>query len=172
MKKILYLTSLALSLAGCYSRSWAQTNWYTPEVRRELGQEVAPGTPAALPPFQTEEYKAKNCRIVSGTVAVFDTVATYAQGRVVDAISHKPIKAALIQVNYGCVGNETLCELKVASTNDEGFFRLGWVGCSGPHGGRSNRPLQIKAVGYPFIATQQVSFGGAAYLHIELAAGK
>jgi hypothetical protein len=172
MKKALYLTSLAFFLAGCYTRSWAQANWYTPEVRKELGQESVPGTPAEAPPFRTEEYKLKNCRIVTGTVAVFDTIATYAQGRVVDAVSHEPIKAALIQVSYSCFGNETLCELKVASTNSEGFFRLGWVGCSGPHGGRSNRPLQIKAAGYPLIITQQVSFGGVAYLHIELAAGK
>lgn len=172
MKKILYLTSLALFLAGCYTKSWAQANWYTSEVRRELGQEAAPGTPAETPPFRTEEYNLKNCRIVSGTVAVFDTIATYAQGRVVDASSHKPIRAALIQVNYSCFGKETLCGLKTASTDSEGFFRLGWVGCSGPRGGRSKRPLQIKAVGYPLITTQQVSLGGAAYLHIELAAGK
>jgi hypothetical protein len=154
MKRTLSLVSLALLLTGCYTRSWVQANWYTPEVRRELGQEVASSTPAEAPPFQTEEYKIKNCRIVSGTVAVFDTIATYAQGRVVDAISHKPIKAALIQVSYSCFGKETLCELKTASTNSEGFFRLVWVGCNGPHGGRSNRPLQIKAAGYPLIITQ------------------
>jgi hypothetical protein len=172
MKKTLYLISLTLLLVGCYNRSWAQAKWYTPEVRRELGEEVAPSTLAEAPPFRTEEYKLKNCRIVSGTVEVFDTIATYAQGRVVDAISHKPIKAALIQVSYSCFGNETLCESKTVSTNSEGFFRLGWVGCSGPHSGRSNRPLQIKAIGYPLIITQQVSFGGKAYLHIELAASK
>ncbi|MFD1874388.1 hypothetical protein [Hymenobacter bucti] len=171
MKKPLYLISLVL-LTGCYSKSLAQANWYTSEVRKELGQKVVPGTPAEAPPFRTEEYKLKNCRIVSGAVAIFDTVATYAQGRVVDAISHKPVKGALIQVSYSCFGSEILCNLRTASTNSAGFFRLGWVGCGGPHGGRSNRPLQIKAVGYPLVSTQQVSFGGAAYLHIELAPSK
>ena len=170
--KRFYLTGLLLLLAGFYTATWAQVNWYTPEVRRELGQEVAPGTPAGPPPFQTEEYELKNCRIISGTVAFFDTIATYAQGRVIDATTHKPIKAALIQVSYSCFGQDNSCELKTASTNSQGFFRLGWVGCGGPAGGRANRLLQIKAVGYPLISTQQVNFGGGAYLHIELAARK
>jgi hypothetical protein len=154
--------------------SQAQANWYTAEVRKELGQEIVANTPALPPPFPTIEYKLKNCRVVAGTVAVFDTIATYAKGRSVDATTNKPIKAALIQAEYSCFGEESHCETKTAITDSRGFFRLGWVGCGGPSGGRSNRPLKIIAVGYPAISTTHVSFGGAAYLHIELfvAAGK
>ncbi len=151
--------------------SRAQVNWYTAEVRAELGHEVASNTPAIPPPYPAAEYKRKNCRIASTTVAFFDTIATYAQGRVVDAVSHQPIKAALIQVSSSCFGDESICETKVAITDSRGFFRLGWVGCSGPSGGRSNRPLKISAAGYPTISTTRVSFGGLAYLHIELATG-
>lgn len=172
MKKQVYLTCLLLILAGYYSTSKAQTNWYTQEVSRELGYEVKRGTPAIPFPFQTWEYKLKNCRIVSGTVAVFDTVTTYAQGWVVNATTYKPVKAALVQVTYSCFGYENLCEVKTAIIDSEGFFRLGWVGCGGPSGGRTNRPLSVKAVGYQPIVTQQVDFGGAAYLHIELSPTK
>jgi hypothetical protein len=160
---------LLLILVGRSVTSQAQANWYTPEVHKLLGYETVSDTPAT-PPFQTTEYKLKNCRIVSGTVAVFDTIATYAQGRIVDAITHKPIKAALIQASYSCFGQESLCGIKTAITDSAGFFRLGWVGCAGPNSGHSNRPLKINAVGYPTISTTQVSFGGVAYLHIELAA--
>ena len=162
--------SLLLFLVGFPITSQAQINWYTPEVRRELGQEVAPNTSAIPPPFPTTEYKLKNCRIVAGTVALFDTIATYAQGRLVDAVSHNPITGASIQVTHSCFGQDNLCQLKTATTDSRGFFRLGWVGCGGPLGGQTNRPLQIKAAGYSLIKTQQVSFGGAAFLHIELAA--
>jgi hypothetical protein len=167
MLKQLYLLVLFLSQVAT---SQAQANWYTPEVRKELGQEISANTSAIPPPFPTAEYKLKNCRVVAATVASFDTIATYAQGRLVDATSHKPIKAALIQASYTCFGEESRCETRTAITDSRGFFRLGWVGCSGPSGGRSNRPLKITAVGYPAISTAQVNFGGAAYLHIELAA--
>jgi len=126
----------------------------------------------AMPPFQTTEYKLKNCRVVAGTVAYFDTIATYAQGRLVDAASHEPIIGALIDVTHSCFGQNNLCQIKTAITDSCGFFRLGWVGCGGPLGGRTKRPLQIKAAGYSLIKTQKVSFGGLAYLHIELAAAK
>lgn len=172
MTKQFYLMSLLWLLTGFFTISQAQINWYTPEVRRELGQEVAPNTPAIPPPFKTTEYRLKNCRIVAGTVAVFDTIATYAQGRLVDAASHKPIIGASIQVTHSCFRQDNICQIKTAATDSRGFFRLGWVGCGGPLGGRTNRPLQIKAAGYHLIKTQQVSFGGAAYLHIELTAAK
>lgn len=170
MKKHLYLVSLLWLLAGFSTTSQAQVNWYTPEVRRELGQEVSPNTPAIPPPFRTTEYKLKNCRVVTGTVSYFDTIATYAQGRLVDAIDFKPISGALIEVSHSCFGRDNFCQVKTAITDSCGFFRLGWVGCGGPMGGRANRPLQIKAAGYSLIKTQKVSFGGLAYLHIELVA--
>ena len=172
MKKQLYLVSLLWLLTGFSTTSQAQVNWYTPEVRRELGQEVSPNMPAIPPPFRTTEYKLKNYRVVTGTVSYFDTIATYAQGRLVDAASFKPIPGALIQVIHSCFGRDNLCQVKTAVTDSSGFFRLGWVGCGGPLGGRANRPLQITAAGYSLIKTQKVSFGGLAYLHIELAAAK
>ena len=172
MKKQLYLVSLLGLLTGFSTTSQAQANWYTSEVHKELGYEVIPNTPATPPPFRTTEYKLKDCRIVAGTVAVFDTVATYAQGRLVDAVSYKPITGALIQVTHSCFRQDNLCQVKTAITDGRGFFRLGWVGCGGALGGRANRPLQITAAGYSLIKTQKVSFGGLAYLHIELAAAK
>ncbi|WP_198074822.1 hypothetical protein [Hymenobacter negativus] len=98
---------------------------------------------------------------------VFDTIATYAQGRIVDINTGKPIKAAVIQTRYSCWED---CEVKSAAANEAGFFRLGWVGCHGPNGSRSNRPLLIRAVGYQTISTEVIEIGGGSYLHIELLA--
>lgn len=84
-----------------------------------------------------------------------------------DAATGKPIKGAFIQTSYRCWDG---CDVKMAATNEAGFFRLGWVGCHGPKGTRNNRPLLIKAAGYQSIRTEAVAFGGDAYLHVELAA--
>lgn len=100
-------------------------------------------------------------------MSVFDTTAAYAQGRIVDTTTGKSIKDATVQISYTCWEG---CDVKLASTNEAGFFRLGWVGCHGLKGPRANRPLMIQAAGYQSISTEAISFGGGTYLHIELTA--
>ncbi|MBJ6108253.1 hypothetical protein JAO73_04475 [Hymenobacter sp. BT523] len=138
--------------------------WVTQEVVREMGYEMC--TRCSIEGDGAKVYALGNGRITPVTLAYFDTVATYAQGRVVDVATGKPIRGAVVQARYTCRED---CGLKTAITNDRGFFRLGWVGCSGPEGGRSNRPLLIRAANYQTVNTAAVAFGAAAYLHIELA---
>jgi hypothetical protein len=75
----------------------------------------------------------------------FDTIATHAQGRIVDITTGKPIKGATIQTSYTCWEG---CDVKTSATNEVGFFRLGWVGCHGLKGPSANRPLLVQAAGY------------------------
>lgn len=105
----------------------------------------------------------------AAAVARFDTIAAYAQGRVVDGRSYRPIRGARVEVTSSCPGHPGSCTVSTAVTDSAGFFRLGWVGCGGPERG-SNRPLRVWAAGYPALTTQQVSVGGLTYLHIELRA--
>ena len=139
--------------------------WLTPEVAREVGHE--PCDKCKLGRGDEKTIKVGAGRITPVTMSYFDTIATYAQGRVVDIVTGKPIKGAFIQTSYTCWQG---CDVKAAATDAAGFFRLGWVGCHGLKGARANRPLLIKALGYQPINTEAVSFGGGAYLHIELIA--
>ena len=106
-------------------------------------------------------------RITPITMFYFDTIATYAQGRIVDIATGQPIQGATIQTSYTCWEG---CDVKTAVANEAGFFRLRWVGCHGLKSPIANLPLLIQAAGYQPINTEAVSFGGGAYLHIELAA--
>ena len=139
--------------------------WLTPEVAREVGRE--PCEKCKLGRGDEKPVRVGAGRITPITMFVFDTIAAYAQGRVVDIVTGKPINGAFIQTFYTCWKD---CGVKALATNEAGFFRLGWVGCHGLKGGRSNRPLLVQAAGYQPISTEAVSFGGGAYLHIELAA--
>ncbi len=136
--------------------------WYTAEVAREVGME--PCDKCVLGRGDEKPVRVGSGRITPVTMFVFDTIATYAQGRVVDITTGKPIKGALIQTQYTCRED---CGLKTSITNAAGFFRLGWVGCNGPG---ANRPLSIHAASYQTINTTAAEFGAGAYLHIELAA--
>jgi hypothetical protein len=138
--------------------------WYTAEVAKEVKREWC--EKCTLGRGDDKPVKTGAGRITPVTMFYFDTIATYSQGRVVDAITGKPIAGAFIQTRYSCWED---CTVKAGATNKAGFFRLGWVGCHGLKGGRSNRPLLIRAAGYQTISTEAVSFGGGAYLHIELA---
>ena len=143
----------------------AQVNWFTPEVGQQLGIEVSPGR---SPGYVGNTQMVGQSRITSFTIAVFDTVATYVQGRVVNRRTGQPIAGAHLDITYRSLGMGC-CEHRGSTTDTKGFFRVGWVGTTGPAGGRDNRILQIQAAGYPSIQTQKIEFGGAAYLHIELA---
>lgn len=163
MKLLLLLISAIISA----HTSCAQTNWYTPEVAGQLGIGAAADALARPSPFPTQQFKLPNCRIAAAQVALFDTVATYAQGRVVDGRSYRPIAGVTVEVVSRCF--DWPVTTQTAVTDSAGFFRLGWVGCGGPVP-RSNQLLRIQVAGYPLVATQAVSFGGLAYLHIELLA--
>ena len=139
--------------------------WFTPDVAREVGRE--PCDNCKLGGGDEKPVKVGPSQITAVTMFVFDTIATYAQGRVVDLGTGKPIKGALIQTSYTCWKG---CNVKVAATNEAGFFCLGWVGCHGVKDARSNRPLLVRVAGYQTISTEVIEFGGGAYLHIELAA--
>ena len=138
--------------------------WYTAEVAREVGMEPCDNCGISHGGETIKSVQVGNGRITPVTMFYFDTIATYAQGRVVDIVSGEPIKGVLIHTQYTCWED---CGLKTAITNEAGFFRLGWVGCNGPG---SNRPLLIHAASYQTIKTTAVKFGAGAYLHIELAA--
>ena len=155
-----YTILVLLSWAG-HARA---QKWVTTEVAEEVGQ--APCKKCVLGNVGGEiiPVQVGKGRISPVTLTYFDTIATYAQGRIVDVITGKPIKGAVIQVQYTCM---TDCSVKTAAANEAGFFRLGWVGCNSSH---SNRSLLTTAVGYQSINTTAVRFGAAAYLHIELAA--
>lgn len=163
MKPILLLFLAVASPIACR----AQTNWYTPEVAWQLQQELPANTPASPSPFRTTEFALSACRIRAAQIACFDTIASYAQGRVVNGQTYRPIRGATVEVTSSCYRFPNSCAIRTAVTDSAGFFRLGWVGCGGPEP-RQNRPLRIRAVGYPEVNTQQVGFGGQAYLHIEL----
>lgn len=139
--------------------------WFTPDVAREVGQEPCDNCKLGL--GDAKLVKVGPSQITAVTMFFFDTIATYAQGRIVDVRTGQPIKDAFIQTSYTCWKG---CDVKAAATNEAGFFRLGWVGCHGPKDAKSNRPLMIKASGYQTISTEGIDFGGGAYLHIELAA--
>ena len=159
---------LLLLWVCCYCHIGAAqsvVNWYTPEVAQQLGIAFSP---KRVPNYPATSYTLNKCRVIAFRTAVFDTTATFAQGRIVDAHTHKPIVSTTIQMTFSCFSNGGGSETKVVTTDKEGFFRLGWVGCSGPEGGRSKRIILIQAPSYPIVKTRQVDFGGAAYLHIEL----
>ena len=150
-------------LFGATSVHAQKPKWLTPEILHQMGIEMCnPCFPAeAMQPITVGKG-----RITAVTTAYFDTTATYAQGRVVDLATGKPIAGAIIQTRYTCWEG---CDVKTAATNKAGFFQLGWVGCRGISGPRSNRPLIIKAPGHQTVSTEAIGFGGKAYLHIELA---
>lgn len=131
--------------------------WLTPEVAREVGRE--PCDKCYLGRGNEKPVKVGAGQITPVTMFVFDTIATYAQGRVVDIRTGKPIRGVVIQTSYTCWQG---CDVKAAATDEAGFFRLGWVGCHGLKGPRANRPLLVKAAGYQSIRTDAVSFGGGA----------
>lgn len=164
-----HLRLLLLILGGSlHLTSQAQVRWYTPEVGKRIGVEVAP---SSVPTYPLRVYQLGSSRIAALQYAVFDTVATFVQGRVIDKRTGRPVAGASIQVSYRSLGFGC-CEYKAVTADKEGFFVAGWVGTSGPPGGQANRQLQVTAAGYPVVDTQQVAFGGAAYLHIELAAAQ
>ena len=152
-------------LLGGMGKAHAQ-QWFTPEVAKEVGQESCGDCSIG---GRHHSIKVGKGRLTAVTLFYFDTVANQAQGRIVDATSGKPIKGAVIQVEYSCWGS---CDSKAAFANEAGFFRLGWIGCHGPihdpKSGRTDYPLLIQAAGYQTMATQEADFGGGAYLHIEL----
>lgn len=126
---------------------------------------------SCIPDFDRKIYKLESCQVSAFRTAYFDTIATYAQGRVVDIITHRPLAGVKVQVKYShAFNNET--QVTTVTSNEKGFFRLGWVGSSGPNGPQSNRWLAAMADGYEPVNTQKVEFGGDAYIHIELAEQK
>ena len=167
MRPFLSLWLLLLLAGGVSLPAQAQQSWFDTDVARQIGIETCAGCPAAN--YRSKAYKLGNCRISAFTLAYFDTTATYLQGRVVDLASGKPLAGAVVQVKFStsCADG---CALKTGATDAKGFFRLGWVGCSGPGGGLSKRPLSVRLSGYHPVNTQEVEFGGSAYLHVELAA--
>ncbi len=156
---------LLLLLFGIGIGNAQAQKWFTPEVASEVGRE--PCDNCMLGRRESKLVKVGNGRITPVTMFYFDTIASYAQGIVVDMTTGKPIRGAIIQTRYSCWKD---CDQKTAATNEAGFFRLGWIGCHGPKSGRSNRSLLIQTAGYPTINTEAVDFGGGAYLHIELVA--
>lgn len=157
--------TIFLLLFGGVNEARAQ-QWFTPEVAKEVGQEPCDGCSIGRRQYT---IKAGRGRITAATMFYFDTVANQAQGRIVDATSGKPIKGAVIQLEYSC---RESCDSKVASANEAGFFRLGWIGCNGPVDdskiGRKNYPLLVQADGYQTMTTQNADFSSSTYLHIEL----
>ena len=139
--------------------------WFTADVARELGHATCGKCPP--PHYKEKVFSIGASKVSTIATAAFDTIATYAQGRVVDIRTHQPIKGAIVRVRYTCGEG---CKVKEAATNKAGFFRLGWVGCHGPKGSRSNRPLLVQATGFRPISTEAVGFGALAYLHIQLVA--
>ncbi|MCI1188939.1 hypothetical protein MON38_16065 [Hymenobacter sp. DH14] len=158
-----YVILVLLSLAN---QAQAQ-KWFTPDVAREVGVVPCGKANCILGRGDEKPVRIGEGQITAVTMFYFDTIATYAQGRIVNIVTGKPIKGALIQTSYTCWEG---CDVKMSATNEAGFFRLGWVGCHGLKGPRANRLLLIHAVGYQPINTEAISFGGGAYLHIELAA--
>ena len=154
-----YIILMLLSLAG---HAYAQ-KWVTTEVAEEVGQSPCKKCVLGNVGRDIIPVQIGKGRISPVTLTYFDTIATYAQGRIVDITTGRPIKGAVIQAQYTCMSD---CGVKTAAANEAGFFRLGWVGCNSSH---SNRPLFITAAGYQSIKTTEVKFGAAAYLHIELA---
>ena len=155
-----YIIIALLLLAG---HAHAQ-KWVTSEVAEEVGQLPCKKCVLGNVGRDIIPVQIGKGRISPVTLTYFDTIATYAQGRIVDVASGKPIKGAVIQTQYTCMSD---CGVKTAAANEAGFFRLGWVGCNSSH---SNRQLFITAPGYQSIKTTAAKFGGGAYLHIELAA--
>ena len=162
--RCLIYSTLGLLLANSQARA---QKWFTSEVAKEIGR--VPCSNCKLGRGDEKPVLLGPGRVTAVKMAAFDTIATYVQGRIVDAATGKPIKGAFIQTSYKCWNG---CDVKAAATNAAGFFRLGWVGCHGPKGTRTNRPLLIQAVGYQSIRTEAVAFSGDAYLHVELAAGQ
>lgn len=159
---------LLLCACCCYFTGLAQSkvNRFTPEVAQQLGIEFSPGR---VPDYPAKRYSLAQGKITAFRTAMFDTIATYAQGRVVDKRTRKPIAAVIIQMTFSCASNGGGSETKTVATNQAGFFRIGWVGCSGPEGRGSSQITCIRAAGYPLLKTRCPEFSGAAYLHIELA---
>lgn len=141
--------------------------WFTSDVAKEVGQKPCGNANCVLGRGDERPIKIGPSQMTAVTMFVFDTIATYAQGRIVDITTGKPIAGASIQTSYTCWEG---CDVKKSATNEAGFFRLGWVGCHGPKGPRANRPLVIQVAGYQPISTEAISFGGGVYLHIELTA--
>ncbi|GAA4029673.1 hypothetical protein GCM10022409_12400 [Hymenobacter glaciei] len=122
----------------------------------------------SAPEFKTVVNHVGNSVVHAKRIAVFDTIATYVRGRIVDKLTHQSIKGAHIATQF-CSAFRTDIETKTATTDENGLFTLGWVGHNGAQGQQSNRLIVIQAPGYENINTTAVAFGASAYLHIELA---
>jgi len=169
-KLIIVLILKVPLLIACFvllaTRAMAQQGWFGPEVAKEIGIETCATCPP--PRYPATTYQIEKYRIASITIALFDTTGTYVQGRVV-SVAGKPLAGAVVRVDY-CSNGSSRLETKTVTTNNQGFFRLGWVGSYGVAGPRSNHSLSVQSAGYQPLETQKVVFGGSAYLHIVVGA--
>jgi hypothetical protein len=110
-------------------------------------------------------YELSGGRVTSTTTAVFDTIATYVEGKVVDLKTQQPIEGATIKMNYQDAF-KTQARAATAASDKEGVFKLGWVGTG------KNRLLTIRAAKYKMLTTEKVEAGGLTELRIELLAIK
>ncbi|WP_155832838.1 hypothetical protein [Hymenobacter swuensis] len=155
---------IVVGLMGVQSIAQAQQGWFDVDVAREIGIETC--ATCAPPNYDIETYRHNGAAFHSVLVAYFDTTASWVNGRIVDRITHKPISGAVIQLRFGDFQPKS-CDVKMAATDDKGFFRLGWVGSAGPYKS-ANRQLTIQAENYKSVMTDQVKIGALMYLHIEL----
>lgn len=155
---------LAMGMLGVQTAAQAQQGWFDADVAREIGIETCATCPP--PNYDIETYRSNGSAFHSVLVAYFDTTASWVNGRIVDRITHKPISGAIIQLRFGDFQPES-CDIKTAATDDKGFFRLGWVGNTGPYKS-ANRQLTIQAENYEPVITDQVNIGALMYLYIEL----
>ena len=162
-----FVCALFLCLWAVASRAQAPVGWFTPEVAREIGIETCCGH---VPSYTFENQRFGRGRISATTLAHFDTIATFAQGRVVDFETHQSVEGATVQAIYRAAFS-TVIETKTVVTDANGIFRLGWVGYSGPKGPKHPRLIMVKAGRYETVEAA-VPFGGSAYLHIGLAPSK
>ena len=112
-----HIIFLLLLLAAIQTQA---QKWYTAEVALELGREPCEGCGIGRVREDINSVQVRNGRITPVTMFYFDTIATYAQGRVVDIATGKPIKNAFIQVRYSCWDD---CSVKAAASNETGFFQ-------------------------------------------------
>ncbi|GAB2776184.1 hypothetical protein HNQ93_001993 [Hymenobacter luteus] len=168
--RLLQKVCVALAATGfCCLAAHAQQAWFDVDVANELGIETCATCPP--PSYTPKIYAIGGSRLYSFTTAYYDTTASSLVGRLVDSSTRKPIAGAVVQIRYGDY-REAVCNIKTAATDEKGFFRLYWIGSSGPGGKSQNRPLLIQAAEYQTVNTDQVDMGGQAYLHVELAARK
>ena len=151
------------------SFSWkadAQQGWFTPAVAATMGIETCAICPA--PEFETTLSQVGSSTFYVKRLAVFDTIASFARGRIVDKRTHQSIKGARVLIQF-CSVSGTKVESKETLTDENGLFVIGWVGSRGTKGIQSNRLVAIQALGYENISSTAVAFGASAYLHVELA---